>query len=193
VTNAISASVTLKSCSHLGRPKRNPIEAIKTKVYMSEVCFRAGLAFKGCQLEAHFEPDKIVEGKSGLQQRSCKWDRYINGTKSPSPKQIEKIESRYPSKTLAYLRSMPLWDALKAGEQNEAQWVNLYKSLRLSLQRHIFVTSAAIGTEPFQRKKLRKSAIDAILREGDLDALACLIALMRDGKILPPATLYQDL
>lgn len=159
---------------------------------MKEACFAAHIEFKGCQLEKHFEPETIRLHRSGTLQRSGKWDRYVRAKSTPGQETIEKIKNRYPEPYHYYFSDSPLWAAIRAGEQSDKYWTTFYQNLRPSLQKHIFVYD--IGQRArLTRRKLRNSSIDAILREGDLDALACLVALMRDGQNPPPSFRYQKL
>ena len=158
---------------------------------MHKVSEIAGVKFIGYRLEQHFEPEKIDTSEEGFIVRSCKWDRYVRGLVSPSPATIAMIENRYPVENLSRLYHSALWRALAAGEQSETYWTQLYKNLRLSLQCHIYKATPDANS-PFQRKKLRSSDIKAIQKEGDLEALACLFALLRDGHVRSPSFIYQE-
>lgn len=192
MTNKNFASRDAELSKSRGRPKRNPVEIIWTLVLMREACFAAKIEFKGCQLEKHFEPETIKLHRSGTLQRSGKWDRYVRGKSTPGQETIDKIKKRYPELHHYYFSDSPLWAAMRAGEQTDEYWITFYQSLRPSLQKHIFVSDTGQSTR-LKRRKLRSSSIDAILREGDLDALACLVALMRDGQNPPPSFKYQNL
>ena len=111
-----------------GRPKRNPVEKLRTRTFMNFLCWHANIAFTGYQLEHHFEPEHIkLNKKSDLQVRRCKWDRYVNGTATPNKDTCILIKSRYPHSLCCF--DSPLWQALKAGEQTEDYWSDFYKSV----------------------------------------------------------------
>jgi len=163
-----------------GRPPRNPIEYLRTRVFMFEVCRIARVEFKGYQLEKYFEPEKISKKADGTVKRPCKWDRFVSGAKSPSPDTLKLIFKKSPNNTfLKELYYSPIWTALAAGNHDDNYWLTFYKSLRFNIQKVLFNSKSNI---PYQRNTLQNKSIDVIFRQWDFQALACLIALTRDKK-----------
>ncbi|WP_394132397.1 hypothetical protein [Shewanella maritima] len=163
-----------------GRPKRNPIDSLRAQLYLHVVCLAAGIKGTGYQLEQHFEPEKIIRSeRDNTVQRGCKWDRYIRGTVTPSIQTQRLIEGRYPG-TQQFLTN-PLWLAMKAGEQTEEYWQLFYNCLRLSLQNKMFQGQSK-NELIFKKKNYLLKALDPIAREGDTEALASLIAILRKYK-----------
>lgn len=161
-----------------GRPPKNPIEKLRVQVLMTAIRMQNQNLKSGYQLERYFNPEQLsyVDGET---KRSGKWDHYIkNGTK-PSIAVLEQIEEEYDWAYSFY--SLNLWKALQSGKQSPVYWCEFYLSLDKNLQRlcHRFKSYMA---SDFLKEKSEKSAIlDKLIRVGTPDALACLIALLRES------------
>lgn len=167
----------------VGRPKRNPIEAIQTQAYMDYVCRLAQISFTGYQLESYFEPQRIQVKDDGTRIRSGKWDRFITGAHTPSQTARETIYSKLGHKdALETFFNHPLWVALAAGDFDSQYWMDFYQTLPLDIQKLIFKKNNATG-QPLVLKKIRLSTIKAILKFWNHDAFACLVALSRDNSV----------
>lgn len=131
-----------------------------------------GIPQNGYQMEKRLEPWNLNEGT----KRSGKYDRYFNYEASPYPETIKLIsmEASYSQKVFY----SPLWESLKATKQTPSEWLSFFSSLSPQLQAMIFAPK-----NNFERNELkthlRIRTIDSIVRMGNLEALACLIALYR--------------
>ncbi|ANB24602.1 hypothetical protein A6F57_04885 [Alteromonas stellipolaris] len=167
----------------IGRPKRNPIEAIKTPAFMGYVCHLAQISYTGYQLESYFEPERIQIKDDGTRIRSGKWDRFIAGTHTPSKTARDTIYSKLGHKdALEMYFNHPIWVALAAGEFDSQYWMNFYQTLPIDIQKLIFKKNNTSG-QPLVLKTIRLPTIKSILKFWNDDAFACLVALSRDSSV----------
>jgi|GEM_PF-3711544 hypothetical protein len=166
-------------CKVRGNPRTNFVDALRLWIYLDYVCKRAGISKKGYQLEQHFEPEKITLRSAGIRQRSGKWDRLVALKTFPSEVTIQLIEKRYPRSR--YYLEMPLWEALQPTSKSSKEWTQLYHRLRPAL-RDAALSLVSPEDNTVRIKHIRSKALDNILFEGDADALACTIALLRHAK-----------
>lgn len=158
----------------------DPIRFIAGRAFMIWLSFQARVKCTGYQLEHYFEPGKIVENEStGLKTRSCKYDRYLQMKSFPSSNTLLAIERKLPN--ASQLLTKEIWQSLIRNNPDSAYWTQFYQSLRPSLQRHVFRMKPS-SDKNIEQKEMRDLTINAIYREGDQQALACLIALMRQAR-----------
>ncbi len=111
--------------SNRGRPKRNNIDVLRTKVWFHAVKAISGLP-SACAIETKLEPELLHDDKDGL-IRSTKWISYQMGTRVPhrivgKSYAVDVAEVNFPG-TAVYFDS-PLWDVLRGVEVDE-EWINL--------------------------------------------------------------------
>lgn len=158
----------------------DPIRFIAGRAFMISLSLQARIKCTGYQLEHYFEPNKIVENQStGLIIRSCKYDRYLQMKSFPSRNTLLAIERKIP--TASQFLTQEIWQSLICNPPDSAYWMQFYQNLRPGLQRHVFRMKPS-SDQNFEQKKMRYLTINAIYREGDQQALACLIALMRQAR-----------
>lgn len=162
-----------------GNPRTNYVDALRLWFYLEFICKEAGVRKKGYQLELHFEPTKVKLRSAGIRQRSGKWDRLVALKTFPSETTIQLIEQRYPGSR--YYLEMPLWEALQPKLKSNKEWIQFYRRLRPAL-RNAALSLTTIEDGAVKIKHVRSKALDDILYEGDADALACTIALLRHAK-----------
>lgn len=166
-------------CKVRGNPRTNFVDALRLWIYLDYVCKRAGISKKGYQLEQHFEPEKITLRAAGIRQRSGKWDRLVALKTFPSEATIQLIEKHYPGSR--YYLEMPLWEALQPTLKGSKEWIQFYHALRPAL-RDAALSLVSPENNTVRIKHVHSKALDNILFEGDVDALACVIALLRHAK-----------
>jgi hypothetical protein len=175
-----------------GRPVRNPVEALRTSAFMRLVCSFAQLPFRGYQCEKYFEPESIKPKENGTRMRSCKWDRFLNGAHSPSLQTRKTIYAKIGYEE--YLESFfghPFWDALALGEQKPEHWQHIYHQMPEVIRQQLFINPEASPSQLIRKAPLYAN-IKKIMQEGNLDALTCIVCLLRDGGITAPTMLYQE-
>jgi hypothetical protein len=178
---------------NIGRPKRNPIETLMTKSFIINVCQVAELPFSGYPLELFFEPLGVRTKENGTKIRSSKWDRFINGSHTPSQTTRRVIYTKigFESTLEAYFEH-PIWTALAAGSFDSQYWMSFYKTLPLSLQLLIFKKNYKAGN-PDTLKVITRKTVEDILQLWSDEAFACLIALCRDKSVKVVMFYKQDL
>lgn len=158
----------------------DPIRFIAGRAFMIWLSFQARVTCTGYQLEHYFEPGKIVENElTGLKTRSCKYDRYLQMKSFPSRNTLLAIERKLPNASQFLIQE--IWQSLICNPAGSAYWTQFYQNLRPSLLRHVFRMKPS-SDKNLEQKKMRELTINAIYREGDQQALACLIALMRQAR-----------
>lgn len=169
-----------------GRPQKCPIDCLQTQVLMHSLCEELGVPHTGGQLERIFEK-KPVDGEDerddGTRQRNGKFRRLMRGLHSASHRTIETIFSNPNTTDSKALRNSSLWQALKYGE-NTPNWLNFFKTLRPSLQDIALTTNA---NNQLIIKRVNRYTGGRLLKEGDIEALACAIAIHR----ATPLTVWQ--
>lgn len=165
----------------MGRPERNPVEEIKTKLLIYYLCEGLCIEKSGAALSHYFE---------GTRRASSKWKRFLEGKRTPSVGTIQLLLNKLKHQqdteefgsTFAQLWNSPLWVALRAGQQSNEYWIQFYKSMPVRFQKHVFDSGASFS-DPFKRRYPRQSEIIAVEKHSDLDGFAFLIALARDSRI----------
>lgn len=162
-----------------GDPRSNIVDALRLWFYLEFVCKDAGIKRTGYQLERYFEPEKITLSPAGIRQRSGKWDRLATLKTFPSEITIQLIERRQPG--ARYYLEMPLWESFQPKQKSNKEWVQFYQRLRPAI-RDAALSLTTADDYAVRIKHIRSKALDAILFEGDVDALICSIALFKHAK-----------
>tara|TARA_R110001583_G_scaffold192065_2_gene358195 strand:+ start:6298 stop:7200 length:903 start_codon:yes stop_codon:yes gene_type:complete len=157
------------------------------------VCQVAELPFSGYPLELFFEPLGVRTQANGTKIRSSKWDRFINGSHTPSQATRRVIYTKigFESSLEAYFEH-PIWRALAAGDFDSQYWMSFYKTLPLSIQFLIFKKNNQSGNPDTLKFITRKTVADILQLWSD-EAFACLIALCRDKSVKVDMFYKQDL
>lgn len=157
-----------------GAPRRQEVDRIRAKLWAHVVCLAAGITHTGYAMDLHFGWLSTDEN-TGAVTRRCQGNRYLHG-RVPHAATIANIEARYPG--CRRWLTLPLWDALRLHITQDDYWPQFFRSLRPSLVRRLFY--ARTDAANYVRKPFHPSLLEALLREGDEDALACLIGLLRE-------------
>lgn len=165
----------------MGRPERNPVEEIKTKLLMYYLCEELCIEKSGTALSHYFE---------GTRRASSKWKRFLEGVRTPSVGTIQLLLNKLNCKQntadfgriFSGLWNSPLWAALQAGQQESEYWLMFYKSMPVRFQKHVFYSGSSFS-DSFKRRYPRQSEVISIEKHSDLDGFAFLIALARDSRI----------
>jgi hypothetical protein len=154
------------------------VSTLRRKIYLAHVCTRAEIKERGSQMERFFEPENITTNKqTNALIRSCKYDRYFKGT-NPSQSTISLIEKRMPE--TAQLYYTPLWHAIDLLLGHTDDYLALFSQLSLALQCVIFEMKPN-SQHQLERVVLTAKHIDKLGAIGELDGLACLIALRAEN------------
>ena len=107
-----------------GRPKRNPIDVLRTKVWFYAVKAKSGLP-SSYAIELALEPSSVKRKGDGM-KRPRKWDGYQTGLRVPQrmtgkPYSVDVAEVQYPG-TAVYFDS-PIWAVLR-GDQMDQWWID---------------------------------------------------------------------
>lgn len=174
-----------------GRPPKNPVEIYRTLTLMSTLRWKNRDLRTGYQLEKFFEPN-IFPDKNNARARSCKWDRYLKGV-TPRKESLALVERRYPT-AMSYYNSS-LWSALKAGEQTPQYWTDFYSSIDEDLRTlcYRFKTVKCKKNSSMSLSRAKREPLEALMRIGTHEALACLFALLREAEAREDITEYIEL
>lgn len=163
-----------------GDPRRNIVDALRLWFYLEFVSKEAGIKKTGYQLEQYFQPDNMKKPDDAeFLRRNGKWERLVALKTFPSEATIRLIEQRLPG--ARYYLEMPLWEALQPKPKSNKEWVLFYRKLRPALC-NAALSLTTDNDHAVRVKHVRSKALDDILFEGDVDALACSIALFRHAK-----------
>jgi len=187
--------ITALQSSKPGRPKRNPIDVLRTKVWFYAVKARSGLA-SAYALELTLEPEIVRQKVAGV-LRPRKWDGYQSGLRVPQkiagkPDSVGIAEQRYPG-TASYFQS-PLWAVLR-GDKVDQLWIN--DQLK-NMDPEILAILAAsepqvLHHEPNTEhlKPFNLSTAYRLAEVGTFSALAALILLVKKSELIASPDLRE--
>jgi hypothetical protein len=132
----------------------------------------------GYQLERYFNPEKLdyIDGET---KRSGKWDHYLKSGTKPSITVLKQVEQEYAWAYNYY--TLSLWKVLRSGKQSKIYWCEFYLSLDKKLQRFCYRFKSFMAGDLLKRKSQKSAVLDKLFRIGTPDALACLVALLRES------------
>lgn len=167
-----------------GRPRRQPYESLRTRMYMAKEAQYAGVEFRAAALRKHFEAQRGAAESDDLPKRVRRWEGWCRGTHSPSPQWRLWIESHFSPEQQQYLiafYSLPMWDALR-DEVSEEEWIKLARRLPADLSKRLLGDSPS-GQQLRQGHPRLDCTISAAKRWGNLTAVTFLIILLRSGSV----------
>nr|WP_193988100.1 hypothetical protein [Lelliottia steviae] len=153
----------------MARPSRDPIEKLKTQMFMRYLCTELKLPLFGPALAEFFD---------GSRRASSKWKRYIDGEKTPSAGTIKgllnRITCKFNDKEVTELLTdfwfSPLWKALKAEAVDSSYWKSFYKNMPVRFHKYVFDKNAHFGNS-YKRRYPRSSEVTSIEKYCDFDSL----------------------
>ncbi|QSX37105.1 hypothetical protein [Shewanella sedimentimangrovi] len=162
----------------MARPRRDPIEALQSSLYCRLISIRLNIPLSGPEFSYFFEATR---------RSSSKWQRIIEGSKTPSLGSRNQIAARILKlpqgemfcQELRDFWDSPLWQAMASKPPSGNDWSTFYKRLPLALQRHVFTTKASTAN-PFERRFPRKAEVKAVEKQCEMSTLAFIMALIRE-------------
>ena len=183
-----------------GRPKRDAVDVVRTRIWFQAVKVRSGLR-SAHAIEA-FINDRLSGDGVDTSHRPRKWYSYRNGSRSPSAiagkrDAVADAEARFPG-TARWFHH-PVWKALK-GERTELHVVtSALRSLGPAVAEILYVPDECLPCRVRQRA-LGFQELRAMIDLGSFDALAAAILLVMQsdmngelGLRRTYRTLYQEL
>jgi hypothetical protein len=175
-----------------GRPKRHPIDSLRTRVWLAAVKARSGLP-STYAIELALQPELVRRHHDGL-QRPRKWDAYEAGRRVPrrmagKPYAVDLAESRFPG-TAAYFDS-PLWPILR-GERTDTRTIERQlASLDRSVTQVLFERDVVPGQKPAPTRRFNLDAACWLGALGSFDALVAAVLLMTKAELIASPDLRQ--
>jgi hypothetical protein len=165
--------ILLKPASR-GRPPQDPIDRLRTLVWVNALMERTGLP-NGYALLTHFEPDRVDE--DGI-TRDKKWVHYVKGRRVPSsingfPSAVDIAEKACPGSSV-YFHSA-LWRVLKKEKLKTTEIDGLLSSLGASVS--AILQPKQKGPSNIDFKELDTEAASALADLGTFDALEAVVLL----------------
>jgi hypothetical protein len=101
---------------------------------------------------------------------------------TPRKESLALVKQKYPAALNFY--DSPLWLALKAGEQTQQYWTDFYSSIGEDLRTlcYRFKTVKSGRNSSMSLSKMKREPMEALMRIGTHEALACLFALLREAE-----------
>ncbi len=168
----------MKEKMRIGRPPTNPVERIRVKILMTAINMQNQSLKTGYQLERYFNPERLtyIDGET---KRSGKWDHYRKKGTTPSSSVLKSIKKEYPWAYALY--ESKIWTTLQCGHQSKYYWSEFYLSCDPELQRLCYRFKSYNAGDFLKFKSKKRIALNKLFKIGTLDALACLIALLRES------------
>lgn len=181
----------------MGRPKRCPIQIERTKTLCRSLCYEQGIACNAYRFEATFEPTEYKKRTDDTIQRKQKFYRLFKGKHTISESTLTQISKMENTKSSVALYKSSLWQSLvpsiwdyadkprtrtkglkeaaKFQKDREEYWLKFFSSLSPSLQKIALKCDA----EGQSIKGVNHNTAEQLLKHGDIEALACAIAIHR--------------
>jgi hypothetical protein len=159
-----------------GRPKRQPLDAVRTIWWYWVVRERSGLSES--KLEAQFDE---VDRKSLGKHRSTRWNKYKFGRSSPSTELLQAVDSAYKGTRTAYEHD--LWLLAASSELPPSELRQVAERLPEHLRKLILADGAPSGCAFWLRQA--SDWIEVVSQVGDpreakqsVGATCCFLLLM---------------
>ena len=179
---------TLLQSPKSGRPKRNPIDVLRTKVWFYAVKAKSGLP-SAYAIELAIDPS-IAKGKWDDMKRPRKWDGYQTGLRVPQritgkPYSVHIAEVLYPG-TAVYFES-PIWAVLR-GDQMNQWWIDdQLKVMSPEIAEILNVSAPPFlqeNPDPDRFRKFDEEAAYRLAEIGTFEALTALILLVKKSELI---------
>lgn len=176
-----------------GHPRRDPIQVLFTRLWLSALKVKSGLHSAGA-IEERLEPHRVQRHPEGV-TRPRKYDGYDDGRRVPQRGSergdpVELAEAEFPG-TARFFDS-PMKQVL-LGQQVSLEWVH---DRLLALDRPVVELLFAGQTEPTAHARQLRSfstlAADRLVRIGGLAALEAAVLLMKWGELTHSPSLRAE-
>jgi hypothetical protein len=184
----------------LGRPKRDAVDVVRTRIWFQAVKLRSGLP-SAHAIEVFVDGSLPAQGTVGI-NRPRKWYSYKNGSSSPSAiagkrDAVADAEALVPGTARWYHH--PVWKALKGKTAQSHMVTSALRALDPDVVDILYVQDERLPGQLTQRS-LGFQEMRALIDIGSFDALAAAVLLMiqsdLDGELnlgKTYRTLYQEL
>lgn len=176
-----------------GRPKRHPVDVLRTQLWFHVVQLYSGLP-SAYAIEQALEPRKPGDADAAV-WRPRKWDGYERGRKVPTQQAgrrdaITVAEAAFPG-TARWFHS-PLWRVLKK-EPVDARFVEgSLRALNGTVVNLLFRTVEDAGSPPrLQLQALDESHFNSLVSLGSFDALVATVLLVQQSTLVGSSELRQ--
>lgn len=165
-----------------GRRPRTIVDQLVTQAWYHEISRRLGIT-SNRGVERHFEPNKVRKNPvSGEWMRPCKFDKYHRGENTPSM-QVRAIVEKELAGT-SEIFDLALWRVIDRPIPGVSELQAVMSAFGIRLKAILFEVDRSVGTmQPvYRRRKLNERDYPEIRKQGDLEALTCLLALARESE-----------
>jgi hypothetical protein len=169
-----------------GRPARDPIDTLKTKVWYWGVAHCLGTQ-SAYALEKHFSREKISV-ENGVTHRPCKFDKYKRGEHTPSKALIEQVDKEFPG--TRYVFDHVFWEVARCPCLDINGLYERLSHLRPAIARMLFYPTQGRGNTPNRKDRTYASVFEALRKEGDWDALTACIGLIQEARFFGDEGMY---
>lgn len=176
----------MTSASKPGRPPRNPVDVLRTRLWFHVLKLVSGLP-SAYAIELALEPDSVRLKSDGTVLRPRKWDAYEKGTRVPKrmankPYAVDMAEARFPG-AAPYFES-PIWAVLRK-EVRTKDWIDSQLRQFSSHVTDILLMKDVFG--PNGEKYFAdfgQAAADKLSALGSFEALSATILLAAKSELI---------
>jgi hypothetical protein len=174
--------------SKRGRPKRNSVDVLRTKVWFHAVKAASGLQ-SASAIESKLEPELLHDDEDGL-VRSTKWISYQTGTRVPhrikgKSYAIDVAEVVFPG-TAVYFDS-PLWDIL-LGVNVDVDWIDQKLQTLGSAVTNVLMENPNDGDRRISARQNQRRFNEKLLKDlidvRSFQALTALVLLAKKSELI---------
>jgi hypothetical protein len=160
-----------------GRPKRCPIDAIRTQFWFNLVSQQSRK--NAYQLEKEFHLENFRRGDEWL-VRPRRWDRYRDGKMVPGDDLIDRVEAVYPTPAAWFRASF--WQAFKSGSLSQEEVNRQLLALDQGIPEIMFKPADSRPTR--DRLPVTEEMANKLAARGDLQGLAAAILLIKESEAI---------
>lgn len=174
--------------SKRGRPKRNGIDVLRTRVWFHAVKAMSGLP-SACAIESKLEPELLHDDEDGL-VRSTKWISYQMGTRVPhritgKRYAIDVAEVNFPGSAVYF--NSPLWDVLH-GVKVDVDWINQKLTTLGAAVTNVLIESQGGAANSVTYQKMQRRFDEKLLKElieiRSFQALTALVLFAKKSELI---------
>lgn len=191
-----TSTVSLEEFIFASKTRKNPVgkqrhvvDAFRTVAWFNFLKRRCG-ANSTYQMDLLLEPQP-TQGKSGECDHKNKWRSYRKGLHTPSTELVNAIEEGHAG-GYAVLNHV-LWKTLRSDRWASSHadlWVG---ELHPETQKIVYQYDSGLGFSKTIRQSLNRTHLNMLERRAGLDALACLVSLLRQATEKDDSVLAQSL
>lgn len=160
--------------------RENHIKVLKSRTWLNEILIKSELP-SPYALESYFSPSCLRNESEEGRKRTSRWQKYKRGETLPSKRTVAAVEAHFPGTALWF--HTPLWRLIGEEEMHLHDIADVIGTARPHLAKHVKSRCNALA---------RPMTVNSLWRQGDLEALSALLAVVRHAEITRNLAQYVE-